>query len=197
LCAISVRASTIPAGDPKIGQGGDPGSSPTPIISAAFYILSPSGTSPAPKSPCELFQSFSGGTPVMTGSSPDCLFQNLINPSGTGQNITQLVFDIGDVSSDVTCLLINTLDFKHCGVMFPEGGGTVATFNQGSIPYQSEFSLQLQGFPKNTQAGCSPISTCPPNATTSPIPEPGTVALFLGGIGALLIGRRLRARSLS
>ena len=65
---------------------------------------------------------------MMTGSSPNCLFANdNINPSGTGQNITQLVFDIGDVSSGVTCGLINFVDFKDSTVVFPESGGTVVT----------------------------------------------------------------------
>jgi hypothetical protein len=195
LCAISVRASTIPAIDPHIKQGGGDPSSPTPISSSAFYIESPSGTSPAAHSPCLLFQSFSGMPPVMTGTSPNCLFENVINPAGTGENITQLVFDVLNPGGPVTCALLNTVDFKNCAVAPFDDGGAMVTFNNGSIPFQTDFSLQFQGFPQNTDLGCSPISACPQNAATSPIPEPGTLVLFVGGLGALLIGRGLRARS--
>jgi hypothetical protein len=194
LCAAPAHADSIPAGDPKIAQGGGDPSSPTPIISAAFFILSPSGTSPAPGSPCELFQSI-GGVVVMTGTSPTCLFENVINPNGTGQNITSLVFDVLNPGGTVTCNLINEINFKNCNVAPFDDGGAMVTFNNGSIPFQTDFSLQFQGFPADTKAGCSPVSTCPQNAATSPIPEPGTLVLFVGGLGALLIGRGLRARS--
>jgi hypothetical protein len=194
LCAISVHASTIPPIDPHINQGGGDPTSPTPIISSAFYILSPSGTSPAPRSPCELFQSI-GGVVAMTGTSPDCFFENVINPSGTGENITSLVFDVLHPGGMVTCALLNQIDFKNCVVGSFDDGGAMVTFNNGVIPYKGDFNLQFIGFPANTDAGCSPISTCPQNATTSPIPEPGTLVLFVGGVGALLIGRGLRARS--
>jgi hypothetical protein len=195
LCATPVHASTIPAIDPHIKQGGGDPSSPTPISSSAFYILSPTGTSPAPGSPCELFQSFFGAPPVMTGTSPDCFFQNVINPSGTGENITSLVFDVLHPGGVVSCALLNTIDFKNCMVGSFDDGGAMVTFNNGVIPYKGDFNLQFIGFPANTDAGCSPISTCPQNAATSPIPEPGTLVLFVGGVGALLIGRGLRARS--
>jgi hypothetical protein len=134
--------------------------------------------------------------PVETGVSPTCLFENVINPAGIGQNITQLVFDIGSVSSDsVTCGFINLLAFTSCSVRPFDDGGTTVTYSGGSIPFQTDFSLQLAGFPEDAKLGCSPISTCPQNATTSPIPEPGTLVLFVGGLGALLVGRGLRARS--
>jgi len=133
----------------------------------------------------------------MTGTSPTCLFENVINPSGVGQNITSLVFDVLNPGGTVTCALINTINFKECNVAPFDDGGAMVTFSNGSIPFQTDFSLQFTGFPENTQAGCSPISTCPPNTTTSPVPEPGTLVLFFGGIGALLIGRGLRARNLS
>ena len=196
LCAAPVHADSVPPGDPRIRQGGGDPANPTPIISPAFYILSPTGTSPAPGSPCELFQSI-GGVVVMTGTSPNCLFENVINPSGTGQNITSLVFDVLHPGGMVTCALINTINFKTCTTGSFDDGGAMVTFSNGSIPFQTDFSLQFTGFPENTQAGCSPISTCPPNTTTSSVPEPGTLVLFFGGIGALLIGRRLHARNLS
>jgi len=194
LCAAPAHGDSIPAGDPTIKQGGGDPASPTPIISPAFYILSPSGTSPS-TSPCELFQSFNGMPPVMTGTSPTCLFENVINPSGVGQNITSLVFDVLNPGGTVTCALINEVNFKNCMVGPFDDGGAMVTFSNGSIPFQTDFSLQFTGFPENTQAGCSPISTCPPNTTTSAVPEPGTLVLFLGGIGALLVGRRLRVRN--
>ena len=194
MCAAPAHGDSIKPGDPTIKQGGGDPASPTPIISPAFYILSQSGSSPA-SSPCELFQSI-GGVVVMTGTSPTCLFENVINPSGVGQNITSLVFDVLNPGGTVTCALINTINFKICTPGTFEGGAEV-TFSNGSIPFQTDFSLQFIGFPENTQAGCSPISTCPQNATTSPVPEPGTLVLFFGGIGALLIGRGLRARNLS
>ena len=194
MCAAPAHGDSIKPGDPTIKQGGGDPASPTPIISPAFYILSQSGSSPA-SSPCELFQSI-GGMVVMTGTSPTCLFENVINPSGVGQNITSLVFDVLNPGGTVTCALINTINFKICTPGTFEGGAEV-TFSNGSIPFQTDFSLQFIGFPENTKAGCSPISTCPQNATTSPVPEPGTLVLFFGGIGALLIGRGLRARNLS
>ena len=199
MCAAPAHGDSIKPGDPTIKQGGGDPASPTPIISPAFYILSPTGTSPKSLpggSACELFQSI-GGVVVMTGTSPTCLFENVINPSGVGQNITSLVFDVLNPGGMVTCKLINTINFKTCTTGPFDDGGAMVTFSNGSIPFQTDFSLQFTGFPENTQAGCSPISTCPPNTTTSSVPEPGTVVLFFGGIGALLIGRRLHARNLS
>ena len=195
MCAAPAHGDSIKPGDPTIKQGGGDPASPTPIISPAFYILSQSGSSPA-SSPCELFQSI-GGVVVMTGTSPTCLFENVINPSGVGQNITSLVFDVLNPGGMVTCALINTINFKTCTTGSFDDGGQMVTFSNGSIPYNTDFNLQFIGFPANTDAGCSPISTCPPNTTTSPVPEPGTLVLFFGGIGALLIGRRLHARNLS
>jgi hypothetical protein len=201
LWVTLAHAGTIPPPDPSIRQGGGDPPFPTAIISPAFYIESLTGTSPSvpPSSlgACELFQSFSGMPPVMTGSSPTCFFENLINPTGTGENITQLVFDVLHPGGTVTCALLNTIDFKNCAVGSFDDGGAMVTFSNGNIPFGADFNLQFTGFPKDTDFGCSPISTCPQNAKTSPIPEPGTLVLFVGGIGALLIGRRLRAHSLS
>ena len=196
LWATAAHGDSMKPGDPTIKQGGGDPTSPTPISSPAFYIESPSGSSPA-SSACVLFQSFFGAPPVMTGTSPDCFFANVINPSGTGQNITSLTFDVLNPGGMVTCALINTINFKTCTTGSFDDGGAMVTFSNGSIPFQTDFSLQFTGFPENTQAGCSPISTCPPNTSTSPVPEPGTLVLFFGGIGALLIGRRLHARNLS
>jgi hypothetical protein len=180
LWVVPVQGSTIPP-DPSIKQGGFDPSSPTPIVLSDFTIVSPSGTSPA-TSPCEVMEG------SLTFTSPSCLFQDVINPSGTGQNITKLVFDVG--VSGVTCALVNNIDFAHCTAVPFDDGGTMVTFSGGKgIPYQGQFTLNFFGFPKDTDFGGT--------STTSPIPEPNTLTLFLAGVGALLIGRRLRPRHLS
>jgi hypothetical protein len=183
LWVIPAQASTIPP-DPRIKQGGGDPSSPTGIIVADFTILSPSGTSPA-TSPCKLTEL---GT---TFTSPSCFFENDINPSGTGLAITKLVFDIGTVSpTSVSCALINMVNFATCAVGPFGDGGTMVTFSGGpGIPFHGDFTLNFDDFPKNSSFGGV--------ATANAIPEPNTLALFLAGIGALLIGRRLRSRSLS
>jgi hypothetical protein len=184
LGATLAHASTIPPPDPVIKQGGgDPPSSPSPIFTPDFTILSPSGTSPA-TSACKLIE----GT--FTFTSPSCLFQDVINPSGAGEAITKLVFDIATVSpSTVNCALINMVDFATCVVGPFDETGTMVGFHGGKgIPYMGEFTLNFDDFPKNTSFS---------GLSTTAIPEPNTLALFLAGIGALLIGRRLRARSLS
>jgi hypothetical protein len=195
LSTAQAHADSIPSSDPKIIQGGDPSSSPTFITSPAFYIVTPLGTSPATNSPCVLFESFSG-TIVNAGTSPNCFFANGINLNGVGQNITELVFDVLKPGGLVSCELLNNIDFAMCVPGPFDDGGAMVTFKGGpGIPFQGEFHLGFQGFPENTPLGCSPISTCPQNVTISPIPEPGTLVLFVGGVGALLARRRLRAHN--
>jgi hypothetical protein len=187
--AIPTEASTIPP-DPVIRQGGFPDPActppfcPAPIFMTDFTIVSPSGTSgPAGGSACMLTE----GTYMV--SSPKCLFQDVIvNSSGAGENITKLVFDVG--VGAVTCALLNNQDFATCTTAPFDDGGTMVTFSGGKgIPYQGQFTLGFQGFlPQTSFSGV---------AAATPIPEPNTLALFLAGIGALLIGRRLRTRSLS
>lgn len=179
LWAIPVHASTIPP-DPRIKQGGGDPSSPSPIFSPDFTIMN--GTNSATGKPCTLME----GT--FTFTSPLCAFQDVINPSGTGENITKLVFDVG--VSGVTCALLNHIDFATCTTGPFDDGGTMVTFSGGKgIPYQGQFTLNFQNFPPSTSfSGVS---------TASPIPEPNTLTLFLAGVGALFIGRRLRTRHLS
>jgi len=184
LCAPLAQASTIPP-DPVIRQGGgDPSASP--IFTADFSILSPSGTSPA-TSPCILTE----GSFKFT--SPTCFFEDDINPSGTGLAITKLVFDISGISpKSISCALLNKLDFTSCSVGPFDDGGTMVTFSGGpGIAFHGDFTLNFVAFPENTSFGG--VAT----ASASAVPEPNTLALFLAGIGALLIGRRLRARRLS
>lgn len=188
MCSVAVaKADQIPVGDPVVktggagGQGGSPSSSsPAGIIIADFTILSPSGTSPG-TSPCILIQSG-----IMT-TSPECLFENDITLSGTGQTITELVFDAPGVPPNtVTCGFGNGSPFSGCGVdPFGENGSEISFFG-GSIPFHSDFSLDFEGFPNNF----SFTST----ATTSS-PEPGTLVLLLAGLGAgaLLMRRMARA----
>ncbi len=81
------------------------------------------------------------------------------------------------------------LPFTNC--LFKETGGadsrTVVKFYGGpGLPRQSHFSVELGGFDSNVQV----IARGDPN----PVPEPGTLALFLGG-AALLLGRRRSRKS--
>jgi hypothetical protein len=180
LCAAAAYGDSIPSGDPTIKQGGGDPPGPTPIFTPDFTILSPSGTSPA-GSACMVTEG-----PFMF-TSPNCEFQDVINPSGTGLTITKLVFDIAGVPEDeVTCALINMVNFATCSVgAFGDGGSMVTFSGAPGIPFQGDFTLNFDGFPKNTSFG----------GTSTVSPEPGTLALFLGGIGALLVGRRLRVRN--
>ncbi len=153
------------------------------IITPDFTISSATGTSPG-TSPCVLIQ-----FGVVTSVSPDCFFENDINPSGVGLTITQLVFDVAGIDpTTVTCdtkIMGIAGPFADCGVEpLPGGGGTQATFFDGSIPFHSDFRLDFEGFPPATSFG----------GVAGVVPEPGTLVLFLGGIGALLARRRLRAR---
>jgi hypothetical protein len=195
--AVPAHADSIPAGDPHFKTGGSGGgdpagfqvaSSPAPaaIITTDFTIESPSGTSPA-TSACLLFQ-----FGVQTGSSDVCLFENDIAQHNVGVTIIRLVFDISGVaSSTVDCATATVFGgkgpFSMCTVGPFGEGGTAVTFFDGSIPYHTDFSVEMDGFPKDTSAA----------GTATETPEPGTLALFLGGIGALLVGRKLRPRSLS
>ena len=184
LWATPAHGDSMKPGDPTIKQGGGDPSFPTGIIVPDFTILSSSGSSPA-TSPCKLTEL------GMTFTSPSCFFENDINPSGTGETITKLVFDIATVSpSTVSCQLINMVDFATCEIGSFDDGGTMVTFLGGKgIPFHGDFTLNFVDFPENTSfSGVS---------TATVVPEPNTLALFLAGIGALLIGRGLRARNLS
>lgn len=177
FCASAAHANTIPI-DPIIRTGGDPPAAPAGIITPDFTIESPTGTSPA-GSPCLLFQ-----FGFLTSTSPACLFENDINLGGIGEAITQLSLDISGVNpTSVSCGFLAGSPFDECAVAPLAGGGTRVLFSQGSIPFHSDFTLEFEGFPKSSSF-----------STTASIPEPGTLALLLGGIGALGVGRKLRIR---
>lgn len=192
LCTAQAHADPIPTGDPIIRTGGgsagtmmllaDP-AAPAGIITPDFTIVSPSGSSPA-TSPCELFQ-FGN----LTSTSPACLFENNINPSGVGLDIAQLVFDVGGLTphTAVSCDVVTLVGspFAKCtpGTADASGKAEVKFFD-GLIPFHTDFTLNFEGFPANTSFV----------TTAGIVPEPGTLALFLGGIGALLVRRRLCAR---
>jgi hypothetical protein len=179
--ASAAHANTIPI-DPIIRTGGDPPAAPAGIITPDFTIVSPTGTSPGAGpagSPCLLYQ-----FGFLTSTSPACLFENDINLGGIGEAITQLSLDISSVSpTSVSCGFLAGSPFGECAVAPLAGGGTMVLFSQGSIPFHSDFTLEFEGFPNSSSF-----------STTASIPEPGTLALLLGGIGALGVGRKLRFR---
>jgi hypothetical protein len=195
LWAVPAHADSIP--DPHFKTGGAGGggavfqfasqSVPAAIITQDFSISSPSGASPA-DGPCFLIQG------PFTTQSNLCDFKNEINVGGLGVAITKLLFDVGGLKAGtlVSCGFLAGSPFARCtsGTANADGFAQV-TFFDGSVPFDAVFSLEYG----------SPTDPFPPNSksgvTASVSPEPGTLALFLGGIGALLIGRKLRPRSLS
>jgi hypothetical protein len=176
------KADQLSGSDPRVALGGDPPSAPAGIITTSFGILTPSGTSPA-TSACVLMQ---GG---INTTSPDCFFENDITINGVGETIYSLTFDaVGIAPSTATCGFLAASPFSDCGVdALPNGKGTQFSFDTGSIPFHDDFTLSFTGFPSNfdfeAQAGLSAV------------PEPGTLALFLIGMGiaGLCIRRKLRA----
>jgi len=176
------KADQFSSNDPKINVGGDPPSAPAGIITPDFSILSPSGTSPA-TSPCILIQ----GT--VNTTSPSCLFENDISINGVGQTIFSLTFDaLGIDPATVNCGFLTGSPFSGCGVdPLPNGQGTRVIFSDGSIAFHTDFTLSFDTFPENFEI--------PAQAGLNPVPEPGTLALLLSGIGvaALWVRRTSRA----
>ena len=195
LSAAQAHADSIPTSDPTIRTGPPPGgghapiqlggSDPVPagIFTTDFTIESPSGTSPVSLpggSDCLLFQ-----FGVQTADSPTCLFENDIETKGVAETITALTFiALGINPNTVTCQTLVGSPFSQCGVEAIDGG-TQVDFTGGAILFHQDFTLQFQSFPKNFS---------PTAQATAVVPEPGTLAMFLAGIGALLVGRRLRVR---
>jgi hypothetical protein len=195
LSAAQAQADSIPTSDPTIRTGPPPGgghaptlsgdTSPAPaaIITTDFMVMSPSGTSPVSLpggSDCLLFQ-----FGVQTADSPTCLFENDIETKGVAETLTSLTFIALGISADtVSCQNLAGSPFAQCGVEAIEGG-TEVNFTNGAIPFHQDFTLQFQDFPENFSFS---------SQATAVVPEPGTLAMFLAGIGALLVGRRLRVR---
>ena len=113
-----------------------------------------------------------------------------ISPGGPAGNGPE-VYSCGDDS-----VLSDVIPFTNC--LFLETGGphseSIVTFYGGpGLPSQSHFLVTLQGFGSavevSGQGGTNPVND-------SPVPEPGTLALFVGG-GALMLGGRRLGRSRS
>jgi hypothetical protein len=117
-------------------------------------------------------------------------------PAGAGPE----VFSCGDDS-----LLSDVIPFTNC--LFMETGGphsqSIVTFYGGpGLPSQSHFFVTLDGFGSavqvNAQGGTTLVSGPAVGASGNPdpVPEPGTLALFLGGVALLLDRHRsLKNRS--
>ena len=115
-----------------------------------------------------------------------------ITPGGPG---APEVFSCGDDS-----LLSDVIPFTNC--LFLETGGpnskSIVIFYGGpGLPSQSHFFVTLDGFDSavevSAQGSTSPFNGPPVGARgdPSPVPEPGTLALFVGGLALLLGARRL------
>jgi hypothetical protein len=179
LSAAQAQADSIPTGDPVIRTGAGTGS--VPITSPKFSILTPTGNSPTDGSDCFLIQ---GG---VSTRAPGCFFSNDITRGGGGVTIYELFFSVSksDFSGTLSCALSTALGgvspyFTECAAA-PDGRPVVAFFGGPGIPFGDDFSMGFRAFNANTTFG-----------GTAVIPEPGTLVLFVTGIGALL-GRRLFA----
>jgi hypothetical protein len=109
-------------------------------------------------------------------------------PAGVGPE----EFSCGDSSA-----LSDVIPFTNC--VFLETGGphseSIVTFYGGpGLPSQSHFFVTLEGFGSavqvNAQGGTTPVSGRAAEAlgTSDSVPEPGSLALFMGGV-AMLLGR--------
>ena len=115
-------------------------------------------------------------------------------PAGSGPEI----FSCGDDSE-----LSGVIPFTNC--LFLETGGpqseSVVTFYGGpGLPSQSHFFVTLEGFGSavqvSAQGGTTPLNGPPVGTSGSgdPVPEPGTLGLFIGGM-VLLMGRHRLGKS--
>jgi hypothetical protein len=189
------KADQTSGSDPRILIGGDPASAPAGIITPSFNLSTATGASPVGfegepnTSPCVLTQ---GG---ISTTSPDCLFENDITINGVGETISSLTFTFNNASvptSSVTCdtTTLPGSPFSACGVdALPNGQGTAVSFDTGSIPFQDDFTLAMDGFPSDSQFSVQA------GLASTVAPEPGTLALLLSGLGlgGLWVRRQARA----
>jgi len=187
-------ADSIPPGDPVIRTGGGTGS--VPIYWPTFTILTATGNSPTDGTPCVLML---GG---ISTPAPGCIFLNDIKKgNGAGTTINALLFiaSKADFSGTLSCALSTAIGgqspwFTQCAAT--PGGPVVKFFGGPGIPFGDDFSLGFRGFNANAGFQVTAISSAGNQAVTNPTstPEPGTLVLFVGGIGSLLVRRRARAR---
>jgi len=199
LSTAVVLAEPIPTGgDPVIRSGG--GTDSIPITSSKFTIVTPTGFSPTDGTPCILIQ---GG---ISTSAPECIFSNDIERGqGLGTTINALIFLANQTgfSGSLSCALSTAVGgqspwFTQCAAT-PAGGPVVRFFGGPGIPFGQDFSLGFRGF--NANAAFQVTAVAPPQPTGIAVrdlaatnaPEPGTLALFASGIGALLVRRKSRA----
>ena len=114
---------------------------------------------------------------------------HFINVSGVTMN-SLILTETGVAAANISC----TADIFSCGVVaFGQTGAKIvltALVPGGGIPSGNSFEILL---------GCV-NETCWPGglqftATANAVPEPGTMALMLTGLGALITRRKLRAKS--
>jgi hypothetical protein len=172
--ATLANADQFVGNDPRIIIGGDPPSAPAGIITLDFVILTPSGTSPG-TSACILNQG------SLSTTSPSCLFENDISINGVGETIYSLTFNaVGIDANTVNCGFLAGSPFSGCGVdPLPNGQGAQVTFTGGMIPFHNDFTLGFETFPENFELQAE--------AGLAPVPEPGTVALLLSGMGIVAL----------
>jgi len=173
LVGMPLWADQIPGNDPRIIIGSGSGSLP---VGSTFLFGSPSGTSPA-TSPCVV-----DGIP-----EADCVFKN-----STNSTFTSLAFDVDTTLPPGSMLGCTTGGpFTTCSIG-PDGDGIFATFTGGpGVLPGGDFSIAVAGWSPDTDFGVGANGMTPPDPGT---PEPGTVGLFLTGIGGLGIALRRRLR---
>ncbi len=94
------------------------------------------------------------------------------------------VFSCG-AESDLSGLIpfVNCLFMRTGGA---DSSSVVRFYGGPGLPSQSHFAVEMDGFDSNARVSAV--------ASPSPVPEPGTLALFLGGV-ALLANRRRSGKS--
>ena len=172
-------ANATPTAHLTISMGGASGGGASAISRASFSVESPSGSSPA-TSPCILIQ---GATQT---SSPLCLFEN---DESDGAQITSLSLDETNVAfgSTGSCAVLAASPLSKCSVLALPLGGFQFTFFGGSIPFHTDFTLDFAAFPPN--------QTFTATDTISTAPEPDTLVLLIGGLGAFLTFRSWQKRN--